>query len=286
MAAPSKERARVYEVGPRDGLQNEKRMIPSAQKIALIDALSACGFERIEAASFVSPRAVPQMADGAEVLAGVTRAPGVLYAALTPNLRGYQAARAAGADEVAVFASASEGFSRANVNASVAESLERFAPVAEAARADGAPMRAYVSCAVACPFDGPTPPAAVARLVESLLALGAREVSLGDTIGAGTPETVRAMLREALEAAPPELLAGHFHDTGGRAVENVAAACDMGLRVFDAAVAGLGGCPFAPGAPGNVDTRAVVLRLEALGLATGVNLDRLAEAEAQATRIR
>ncbi len=279
-------RARIYEVGPRDGLQNEARPIPTGDKIALIDALSRCGFDHIEAASFVSPKAVPQMADGAAVLAGIVRAPGVVYAALTPNLRGYQAAMAAGAGEAAIFGSASEGFSRANINASIAESLARFAPVAAAAKADGTPLRGYVSCVIACPYDGPTPPAAVARVTEALLAMGAYEVSLGDTIGAGTPETVDAMLDAALAVAGPERLAGHFHDTGGRAVANVEAALARGLRTFDASVAGLGGCPFAPGAPGNVSTRAVAERLAALGVETGVDLERLAVAERLARAMR
>lgn len=280
------DRVTLVEVGPRDGLQNEPRPIPTAQKVLLIDALSVCGFTRVEAASFVSPKAVPQMADGAEVLARIMRAPGVRYAALTPNLKGYEAARAAGADEVAVFASASEGFSRANLNCSVAESLARFAPVAEAAKADGVPLRAYVSCVVACPFDGPTPPAAVARLTEALLNLGAYEVSLGDTTGAGRPDTVTAMLMGALSAAPPEKLAGHFHDTGGRALANIEAAMDKGLRVFDAAVGGLGGCPFAPGAPGNVDTGAVAARMAKLGVETGIDMGRLARAAALALSLR
>jgi hydroxymethylglutaryl-CoA lyase len=280
------DRVTLVEVGPRDGLQNEPRPIPTAAKVALIDALSLCGFTRIEAASFVSPKAVPQMADGAEVLARIARAPGVRYAALTPNLKGYEAARAACADEVAVFASASEGFSRANLNCSVAESLARFAPVAEAAKADGLPLRAYLSCVVACPFDGPTPPAAVARLTEALLRLGAHEVSLGDTIGAGRPETVTAMLMGALSAAPPERLAGHFHDTGGRALANIEAAMDKGLRVFDSAVGGLGGCPFAPGAPGNVDTGAVAARMARLGVETGLDMGALARSAALALSLR
>ena len=280
------DRVRLYEVGPRDGLQTEPRPIPTADKIALIDALSACGVDRIEAASFVSPKAVPQMADGAEVMAGIARAPGVRYAALTPNLTGYERAKAAGADEVAIFGSASEGFSRANINASIAESLERFRPVAEAARDDGLPLRGYVSCVIACPYDGPTDPAAVARVAEALLEMGCYAVSLGDTIGAGTPETVVAMLYAALFVAPPERFAGHFHDTGGRAMANIEAAMERGLTTFDTAVGGLGGCPFAPGAPGNVDTGAVAQRLAQLGVETGIDLDRLGEAAALALRMR
>jgi len=210
----------------------------------------------------------------------------VVYAALTPNLRGYRAAVAAGAGEVAVFASASEGFSRANINASIAESLARFAPVAEAARADGVRLRGYVSCVIACPYDGPTPPVAVARVAGALLDLGAYEISLGDTIGAGAPDTVDAMLDAVLPVAGPDRLAGHFHDTGGRAADNVAAAFARGLRTFDASVAGLGGCPFAPGAPGNVSTRSVAARLAALGAETGIDLDRLAVAERLAREMR
>jgi hydroxymethylglutaryl-CoA lyase len=280
------DRVRLYEVGPRDGLQSEPRPIPTADKIALIDALSACGFDRIEAASFVNPKAVPQMADGAEVMAGIRRAPGVRYAALTPNMKGYARARAAGADEVAIFGSASEGFSRANINASIAESLERFRPVAEAARADGVPLRGYVSCVIACPHDGPTPPASVARVAEALLEMGCYEVSLGDTIGAGTPETVVPMLYAVLGVAPPERFAGHFHDTGGRALANIEAAMERGLTTFDAAVGGLGGCPFAPGAPGNVDTGAVAARMAQLGVETGIDLAALARAAALALRMR
>jgi hydroxymethylglutaryl-CoA lyase len=278
--------AEIFEVGPRDGLQNEARAIPAAEKVALIDALSACGFRRIEAASFVSPRWVPQMADGAEVLAGIARVPGTRYAALTPNLKGYDRARAAHADEVAIFASASEGFSRANLNATVAESLERFAPVAEAAARDGIRMRGYVSCVVECPFDGPTPPAAAARVAAALRDLGAYEISLGDTIGRGTPEGVDAMLAAVLGEVPAARLAGHFHDTGGRALENVDVALGRGLRVFDAAAGGLGGCPYAPGAAGNVATEAVLAHLEARGHATGLDAAGVARAGRMARAMR
>ncbi|NDK33678.1 hydroxymethylglutaryl-CoA lyase [Rhodovulum sulfidophilum] len=280
------DRVEIFEVGPRDGLQNEPRAIPVAEKIALIDLLSGAGFRRIEAASFVRPERVPQMADGAEVLAGIRRAPGLRYAALTPNIRGYDRARAAGADEIAIFASASEGFSRANINASVDESLRRFAPVAVAALADGLPMRGYISCVTDCPYDGPTPPGAVAALAERLLALGCYEISLGDTLGSATPETVGAVLRAVLAVAPPERFAGHFHDTGGRAMANIEVALEAGLRVFDAAAGGLGGCPFARGAPGNVATERVAARLAALGLRTGLDPDRLAEAAGFARRMR
>ncbi|NVP56388.1 hydroxymethylglutaryl-CoA lyase [Mycoplana rhizolycopersici] len=268
----------IVEMAARDGLQNEKRIIPAAEKVALIDRLSACGFRRIEATSFVSPKWVPQLADGAEVMANIKRRPGVRYAALVPNLKGYEAARTAGADEVAIFVSASEGFSRANINCSIAESLERLKPVAEQALADGIALRGYVSCVVACPYDGPTPPGAVADVAQRLLALGCHEVSLGDTIGSGRPLEIAAMLSAVLAVAPPGQLAGHYHDTSGRALDNIRVSLDMGLRVFDASAGGLGGCPYAPGAKGNVDTRAVAALLEDLGYSTGLDLLQLSEA--------
>ncbi|UXX83983.1 hydroxymethylglutaryl-CoA lyase [Roseovarius pelagicus] len=280
------ERVEIFEVGPRDGLQNEARDIPAAQKIALVDLLSGAGFSRIEVASFVSPKWVPQMASSAEVLAGITRAPGVRYAALTPNMRGLQDALAAKADEVAIFGSASEGFSRANINATIAESLERFAPVAEAARAVGVPVRGYVSCVTDCPYDGPTPPENVARVVGALHAMGCYEISLGDTIGQGTPERVAAMLAAVLEVVPAVQLAGHFHDTAGLALENIEVSLAHGLRVFDAAVGGLGGCPYAPGAAGNVATEKVHDRLMALGYATGLDRDVLRDAADMARAMR
>ncbi len=276
----------LFEVGPRDGLQNEARPIPTAEKVALIDCLSRAGFRRIEVASFVSPKWVPQMADSAAVLAAITRAPGVRYAALVPNMTGFAAAVAARADEIAVFASASEGFSRANLNCSIAESLDRFRPVTEAAAGIGLPVRGYVSCVTDCPFDGPTPPASVARVAAALRDMGCYEVSLGDTIGHGTPATVVAMLDAVLAELPPARLAGHFHDTGGRAMANIETALARGLRVFDAAVGGLGGCPYAPGAPGNVATEAVAARLAALGFDTGLDPAVLAEAAAMARALR
>lgn len=276
----------IFEVGPRDGLQNEGRMIAARDKIRLVDLLSECGLRKIEVTSFVSPKAVPQMADAAEVMAGITRKTGVAYAALTPNLKGYEAARASRADEVAVFASASEGFSRKNINCSIEESIERFKPVLEAAALDGIPVRGYVSCVIRCPYDGPTPPASVARVAAVLLEMGCYEISLGDTIGAGLPETVDAMLRTVLDAVPAGSLAGHFHDTHGRALDNIDACLERGLRVFDSSVGGLGGCPYAPGAPGNVDTVAVARRLESLGLPTGLDIVRLEEAAAFARALR
>ena len=280
------ERVEIFEVGPRDGLQNEARLIPVEEKIALVDCLSRAGFRRIECASFVSPKWVPQMADSAAVLAGITRMSEVSYAALTPNLRGFEDALAAGADEVAIFGSASEGFSKANINATIAESLERFRPVAEAAVADGVPLRGYVSCVVECPYDGVVAPDAVARVVAALRDMGCYEVSLGDTIGRATPESIVAMLDAVLQEMPAERLAGHYHDTGGLACDNVEASLGLGLRVFDAAVGGLGGCPYAPGAAGNVATEAVAERVASLGYEHGLDMDVVAEAAAMARRMR
>ncbi|WP_416881847.1 hydroxymethylglutaryl-CoA lyase [Marivita sp.] len=280
------ERVEIFEVGPRDGLQNEARLIPVEEKIALVDCLSRAGFQRIECASFVSPKWVPQMADSGAVLAGITRIPGVTYAALTPNMRGFEDALAAGADEVAIFGSASEGFSKANINATIAESLERFAPVAAAAQELGVRVRGYVSCVVECPYDGPVAPSDVARVVAALRDMGCYEVSLGDTIGRATPEGIVAMLKAVLEEMPAERLAGHYHDTGGLACDNVEASLGLGLRVFDAAVGGLGGCPYAPGAAGNVATEAVAERVASLGYEHGLDMGVVAEAAAMARRMR
>ena len=276
----------VVEVGPRDGLQNEPRPIPTDRKIALVDALSLAGFRRIEAASFVSARWVPQMADGAEVLAGIRRPPRSSLMALAPNLKGFEAARAAGADWVAVFAAATEGFSRANLNCSVADSLARFAPILTAARGAGIPVRGYVSVVTDCPYDGAVPPEAVARVAAALRDLGCSEVALGETLGRGTPERVDAMLAAVLDELPPERLAAHLHDTGGLALENVEVALARGLRVFDGSIGGLGGCPFAPGAAGNVATEALVARLAALGYRTGLDHEALARAAHLARSIR
>ena len=270
----------IYEVGPRDGLQNEKEIVPTADKIALIDLLSDAGFRKIEATSFVSPKWVPQMADAAEVMAGIRRRPGVTYGVLTPNMKGFEAALAAGADEVAIFASASETFSQKNINCSIEESFARFAPVLGAARAAGIPVRGYVSCVVACPYEGPVAPEAVRAVAERLMAAGCHEVSLGDTIGAGVPETITAMLEAVLQAVPAERLAGHYHDTGNRALANVEASLALGLRTFDSAVGGLGGCPYAPGAKGNVATGALVDLLSAKGFETGIDREKLFAAEA------
>ncbi len=280
------ERVEIFEVGPRDGLQNEKRPIPVSEKVALVNCLSHAGFSRIECASFVSPKWVPQMAGSAEVLAGITRVSGLRYAALTPNMRGFRDAVAAGADEVAVFAAASEGFSRANINASIAESIARFAPIMEAARDIGMPVRGYISCVSDCPYDGPTPPDKVAEVADTLFTMGCYEISLGDTIGQGTPERIAAMLRAVLDHVPADRLAGHYHDTAGRALANIDASLALGVRVFDAAVGGLGGCPYAPGAAGNVATEAVQAHLARLGYETGLDAAVIAEAADMARAMR
>jgi len=280
------ESVEIFEVGPRDGLQNEAARIATRDKIALVNLLSEAGFARIEVASFVSPKWVPQMADSGEVLRGIRRAPGVRYAALTPNMRGLSDALEAEADEVAIFGSASEGFSKANINATIDESLARFAPVLEAAGAEGLRVRGYVSCVVECPYDGPVAPAHVVRVVEALWQMGCYEISLGDTIGQGRPEAVDAMLAAVCDALPADRLAGHFHDTSGRALENIEVALARGLRVFDAAVGGLGGCPYAPGAAGNVATETVHERLTALGYETGLDADVLARAAEMARAMR
>jgi len=276
----------IFEVGPRDGLQNEARDIPVVEKIALVNKLSEAGFSRIECASFVSPKWVPQMAGSAQVLAGITRRDGVRYAALTPNMRGYEDARAAGADEIAVFASASEGFSQKNINASIEESIARFAPILEEARHIDLPVRGYVSCVIACPYDGAVAPAAVAAVADRLFSMGCYEVSLGDTTGAGTPDSIARMLMAVRNVVPVGRLAGHYHDTGGRAMANIDASLSLGLRVFDAAVGGLGGCPFAPGASGNVATEAVAAHLAHLGYETGLDKDVLAQAADMARAMR
>ncbi|MEH6738180.1 MAG: hydroxymethylglutaryl-CoA lyase [Sulfitobacter sp.] len=276
----------IFEVGPRDGLQNEKRDIPVAEKVALVDLLSKAGFTRIECASFVSPKWVPQMAGSADVLAGITRKEGVRYAALTPNMRGYEDAVGAKADEIAVFASASEGFSQKNINASIEESIERFAPILEAARHVDLPVRGYVSCVVECPYDGAVSPDAVAKVADKLFSMGCYEVSLGDTIGAATPDTIARMLLAVRDVVPVGRLAGHYHDTGGRALDNIDASLSLGVRVFDAAVAGLGGCPYAPGASGNVATEAVAAHLATLGYETGLDAEIIGQAADMARAMR
>jgi len=280
------DRVTVFEVSPRDGLQNEARTIPTSDKVRLIDMLARSGLTRIEAASFVSPKWVPQMADGAGVMAGIARPPQVSYAALTPNMTGLQAALGARVDEVSVFGAASETFSRRNINASIAESLSRFAPVVSAAREAGLFVRGYISCVTDCPFEGPIAPAAVADVAARLLELGVDEISLGDTIGHGTPATITAMLDAVLGICPAERLAGHYHDTRDHALANIEVSLSRGLRIFDASAGGLGGCPYAPGAAGNVATEAVVDLLEARGFVTGIDRARLAEAGTFARTLR
>ena len=276
----------IFEMGPRDGLQNEKVEVSVGQKIALVDCLSRAGYSRIECASFVSPKWVPQMAGSADVLGRISRADGVRYAALTPNMRGFNDAKAAKADEVAVFGSASEGFSKANINASIDESLDRFATVIEAARTIDMPVRGYVSCVVGCPYDGEVDPSAVARVAERLFSMGCYEISLGDTIGVGTPDTIVKMLMAVREVVPVARLAGHYHDTNGRAMDNIDASLALGVRVFDASVAGLGGCPYAPGAAGNVATEDVAAHLQRLGYETGLDLTVIEQAAEMARAIR
>jgi hydroxymethylglutaryl-CoA lyase len=268
----------VVEVGPRDGLQNEPRPVPLAEKVALVEALAAAGLPVVEAGAFVSPRWVPQMADSAEVLRAVRRRPGVRYPVLVPNLKGLAAARAAGADEIAVFAAASETFSQKNINCGIAASLERFRPVLAEARAAGLRARGYVSCVVGCPYEGRIAPAAVARVAAALHAMGCGEISLGDTIGVGTPRAVTAMVRAVADEVPIAALAIHAHDTYGQALANVLAALELGVAVVDSAVAGLGGCPYAPGASGNLATEDLVYMLDGMGVRTGVALDAVIRA--------
>jgi hydroxymethylglutaryl-CoA lyase len=266
-------RVKVVEVGPRDGLQNEAAPVPAAVKIGLVDRLSDAGLPAIEAASFVSPRWVPQLADGAEVLARIRRRRGTSYAALVPNLRGLEAAAAAGVDEVAVFTAASESFARRNVNASIAETLARFAEVAGAARRRGLRLRGYVSCALGCPYEGAVAPGAVAEVAARLVDLGCEEVSLGDTVGVGTPRAAAAVVDAVAARVGLGRIAVHFHDTYGQALANVLAALERGVATVDAAVGGLGGCPYAPGASGNLATEDLVYMLDGAGVETGVDLD-------------
>ena len=269
------EHVRVVEVSPRDGLQNEKAIVPSAIKIELIERLAACGYDTVEATSFVSPKWVPQLADAEAVLAGLTRKPGVRYPVLVPNLQGYRRARAAGASDIAVFTAASEAFNHRNINASIDESIARFEPVLAQARVDGVRVRGYVSTVLGCPYQGAVPLADVVRVAVRLHGLGCAEISLGDTIGVGTPVQARAMLRAVAAAVPLPALAVHFHDTYGQALANILACLDEGVRVIDAAVAGTGGCPYARGASGNVASEDVIYMLQGMGLETGVDLDAL-----------
>jgi hydroxymethylglutaryl-CoA lyase len=270
---------RLVEVGPRDGLQNEAAIVPTDVKLELIRLLADSGLRHIEATAFVSARRVPQMADHDRVMRGVPRRPGVTYSALTPNLQGFEAALAAGANEVAVFGAASETFSLKNINCSIAESLQRFEQVMRAARERSVPVRGYVSCVLGCPYEGPIAPQAVADVAAALLEMGCHEISLGDTIGVGTPDRTQAMLEAVARRVPIERLAGHFHDTYGQALANVYAALQFGVAVFDASVAGLGGCPYAPGASGNVATEDLLYMLDGLGIETGVRLEGLLVAD-------
>ena len=272
------ERVTVVEVGPRDGLQNEAATVPAAEKVRFVELLADAGLPVVEVTSFVSPRAVPQLADADEVLPAVHRRDGVRYPVLVPNLRGLERAEAAGADAIAVFTAASEGFARANVNMTIAETLAAFGPVLERALGAGMWTRGYVSTAFCCPYDGPVVPAAVARVAAELAALGCDEISIGDTIGVARPEQVPEVVAAVGEDVPLERIALHLHDTGGRALQNVAAGLEAGVRIFDSSAAGLGGCPFAPGAPGNVATEALVRFLEREGLDTGVDADAVEHA--------
>jgi len=272
------QRVRIVEVGPRDGLQNEPGIVPLAAKVALIDALAAAGLKVIESGSFVSPKWVPQMADTAEVLGAITPVEGVVYPVLTPNLKGLELAIASGVSEVAVFGAASEAFSQKNINCSIAESLERFAPVVALAKEKDIAVRGYVSCVLGCPYQGEVPVAKVVEVAETLVAMGCYEVSLGDTVGVGTTDKAKAMARAVASAIGAGRTALHFHDTYGQALANVLACLDLGIATVDSAVAGLGGCPYAKGASGNLATEDLVYMLDGMGIETGVDLDALAAA--------
>ena len=278
MTLPSK--VRIVEVGPRDGLQNEKTPVATAIKVELIRRLGAAGLKSIEVTSFVSPKWVPQMADSAEVFAAIEKLPDVAYPVLTPNMKGFEAAVAAGAREVAIFGAASESFSKKNINCTIAESLERFRPIVEAAKVANIRVRGYVSCVLGCPYEGEVAPVAVAQVAHALLEMGCYEISLGDTIGAGTPEKTKAMIEAVARRIPLKKIAGHYHDTFGMAAANIYASLQLGLGVFDSSVAGLGGCPYAAGASGNVATEDVVWLLNGLGIDTGVSLDSLVDTAA------
>jgi hydroxymethylglutaryl-CoA lyase len=270
-------KVRIVEVGPRDGLQNEKMAVPTQVKLELIGRLADAGLPAVEATAFVSPKWIPQMADHTEVLEGIRRKPGVSYPVLTPNLKGFEAARAAGATEVAVFGAASESFSRKNINCTIAESLERFRPVTDAARQAGIKVRGYISCVLGCPYEGEIAPAKVAEVARALHDMGCYEISLGDTIGVGTPGKTQAMIEACAREVPIERLAGHYHDTYGQALANIYASLETGVATFDSSVAGLGGCPYAKGASGNVATEDVVYMLHGLGIETGIDLDKVVD---------
>ena len=276
MAALPK-KVRIVEVGPRDGLQNEKQEVPTKVKLELIERLAEAGLPAVEATAFVSPKWIPQMADHTEVLEGIRRKPGVSYPVLTPNLKGFEAARAAGATEVAIFGAASESFSKKNINCSIAESLERFRPVADAARAANIKVRGYISCVLGCPYEGEIAPEKVAGVAQALYDMGCYEISLGDTIGTGTPGKTKAMIEAVARRVPVGKLAGHYHDTYGQALANIYASLELGVATFDASVAGLGGCPYAKGASGNVATEDVVYLLQGLGIETGIDLGKVVD---------
>ncbi|WP_186065145.1 hydroxymethylglutaryl-CoA lyase [Burkholderia gladioli] len=269
---------KIVEVGPRDGLQNEKSFVPTETKIALVDRLSKAGSRNVEAASFVSPKWVPQMADGAELMAGIARRPGTIYSVLTPNLKGLENALAARADEVVIFGAASEAFSQKNINCSIAESIARFEPVARAAKDAGVRLRGSISCSLGCPYQGEVPVAAVIDVVERFAALGCDEIDIADTIGVGTAARTRALMAEVARVFPRERLSGHFHDTYGQALANIHAALLEGIEIFHASVAGLGGCPYAKGATGNVATEDVLYLMQGLGIETGIDLGEVVEA--------
>ncbi|GAA5174657.1 bifunctional 3-hydroxy-3-isohexenylglutaryl-CoA lyase/hydroxymethylglutaryl-CoA lyase [Niveibacterium umoris] len=273
-------RVRIVEVGPRDGLQNEKLPVATTTKLALIERLADAGLGVIEATAFVSPKWVPQMADAAEVMAGLPQRAGIAYPVLAPNLKGFEAALAAGAKEVAIFTAASETFCQKNTNCSIDESFVRFAPIMAAARDAGVAVRGYVSCVLGCPYEGAIAPQAVLDATQRLLQIGCYEVSLGDTIGVGTPGSTARLFERLCASVPAAQLAGHFHDTWGQALPNILTALDFGVATFDNSVAGLGGCPYSPGATGNVATEDVVYMLDGLGIVTGVSLERLVDAAA------
>jgi hydroxymethylglutaryl-CoA lyase len=275
MSLPDK--VKIVEVSPRDGLQNEKQFIDTAIKVELVNRLSQAGFPNIEAASFVSPKWVPQMADGAEVMARIDRKPGTIYSALTPNLRGLEAALAARVDEVVIFGAASEAFSQKNINCSIAESIARFEPVAEAAKAAGLRLRASISCALGCPYQGETPIEAVVDVARRMVALGCDEIDVADTIGTGTPVRVGQVMRAVSEVVDPSRISGHFHDTYGQSLANILAAMEAGISIFHSSVAGVGGCPYAKGATGNVATEDVLYMMQGLGIETGIDLDAVAD---------
>lgn len=275
MATPNK--VKIVEVAPRDGLQNEKQFIPTEVKVELINRLSTAGFANIETTSFVSPKWVPQMADNAQVMAAIERRPGTIYSVLAPNMRGFDAALAAGADEVVIFGAASEAFSQANINCSIAESIARFEPVAEAVKAAGLRLRGSISCALGCPYQGEVDPASVVEVARRYLELGCDEIDIADTIGVGTPARVDRVMKAVTEVVDPARIAGHFHDTYGQSLANILASMQAGISIFHTSVAGLGGCPYAKGATGNVATEDVVYMLHGMGIETGIDLDAVVE---------